>query len=307
MEICLAAFANHYPLTLSPDHIWIVIAYGAAKHINKNAEALRERFVSFEGKKALIIEKDDAVMGHVPVREWESDVFEEFSKQIRTHIGDSTHQLFAAPFSTTSSAEMTAAAITLMAATKDYFTFEMTTGCGIPSIELEGTLDDWMELRKRAAKLGELLLPDFAEKWLTNLLPVLDEFVSAYKGAVNHAFWQRMVKKYSSGMSGATPVLSGWINNLYPYLANGRINRHMKSWVSTSQHCGPNPKEFPQIVSTVAVKWRYFGSEFPLRFHAGYLGMSQDQSTLALRPYIGWVVSHDKQNKSELEAVNGRE
>ena len=38
---CLTAFARHLPLALNPDHIWAVIAYGFAKHVDKNAEVTR--------------------------------------------------------------------------------------------------------------------------------------------------------------------------------------------------------------------------------------------------------------------------
>jgi hypothetical protein len=37
------AFSQHYPLTISPDAIWLVIAQGFSHHIAENAEALRHR------------------------------------------------------------------------------------------------------------------------------------------------------------------------------------------------------------------------------------------------------------------------
>ncbi|KAI0557567.1 hypothetical protein FGB62_288g05 [Gracilaria domingensis] len=299
MQICLFAFASHYPLVLSPQHVWLAIAYGAAKHIDQNAEALRTRFVSFKGKKELEVRNDELRMGNSAVHEWESGVFHAFSHQIRANIGNDLHQLLSAPFSTSSKAEIAAAEITLMAATARYFSFELGILCGIPYVQLEGTLGDWMAVRERAGRLNRVLLCEFADKWLPNLLPVLDEFVSAYMGNVNHAFWQRMVKEYSKEGSGASPVVSGWINNLYPYLEGGRVNQHIKPWQHTSQYCGPNPNKFPKLVSSVAVKWNYFEEEFPLHFHAGYFGMTQDADTRALRPYVGWLVTHDQPHERE--------
>ncbi len=47
------AFTSHRPLTLSPDIIWLTITQGLAIHINENAERLRHRFVSHDGKRCL--------------------------------------------------------------------------------------------------------------------------------------------------------------------------------------------------------------------------------------------------------------
>jgi hypothetical protein len=39
------AYTAHYPLVLSPDHIWICIAQGLARHINEHSETLRSRLL----------------------------------------------------------------------------------------------------------------------------------------------------------------------------------------------------------------------------------------------------------------------
>lgn len=64
--IALSAFANHYPLSLRPDDVWLAIAYGFAKHVDSNAEALRSKVVSFDGQKNIVYRNDDLVMGNVP-------------------------------------------------------------------------------------------------------------------------------------------------------------------------------------------------------------------------------------------------
>jgi len=56
LATCLTAFARHLPLALNPDHIWALIAYGFAKHVDENAEALRKNFVQHEGKKRLLVQ-----------------------------------------------------------------------------------------------------------------------------------------------------------------------------------------------------------------------------------------------------------
>jgi hypothetical protein len=44
------AFADHRPLVLSPDAVWLTIAQGVAHHVRLHAEALRSRLVRHEGK-----------------------------------------------------------------------------------------------------------------------------------------------------------------------------------------------------------------------------------------------------------------
>eukprot|EP01083_Nonionella_stella_P237531 833183_1 len=53
-----ACFMNHFPLQLRADDIWIIIAQGIASHIVQNAEKLRDKFVSFDGKKEILVIDD---------------------------------------------------------------------------------------------------------------------------------------------------------------------------------------------------------------------------------------------------------
>ncbi|QDF01990.1 DUF4419 domain-containing protein [Myxococcus xanthus] len=51
------AFAEHRPLVLSPDAIWLTMAQGVAQHIRLNGESLRDRLVRHEGRKKLTVER----------------------------------------------------------------------------------------------------------------------------------------------------------------------------------------------------------------------------------------------------------
>jgi len=296
---CLTAFARHLPLALNPDHIWAVIAYGFAKHVDKNAEALRKNFVQHEGKKRLLVEVDHFTMSGgvegagTPAESWETDVFPSFSKQIREHIGAPVHDAIAGAFSTTDSVSQAAHEIVLMSAMKHYFSYGMCTMCGIPNISLLGARDDWVAIRARAEHLGSLMMPDFASRWLGVLLPVLDEFIAAYDGKVGHGFWQSMVKlRNTGGGSGSYSFISGWIQLLYPYLASGQENQLMRPW-QEMYFSGPELSDFPAISSSAPVDWEYFGTAHNLHFHAGFAGVVQDPADGAVSPVLGWHVTHD--------------
>src|ERR1035437_6900747 len=50
------AYADHRPISISPDMIWLLICQGFSNHVNSNIEELRNKFVKFDGKKKLIVQ-----------------------------------------------------------------------------------------------------------------------------------------------------------------------------------------------------------------------------------------------------------
>jgi hypothetical protein len=297
---CLTAFAQHLPLELSSDHFWTLITFAFAKHVDKHSEELRSKFVAHEGKKKLEVRTPDWFrMSNffdpdtgASDKEWETFVFPEFSKQIKNHIGNDAHSLLTGSFSTSTAASTAASEITLMAAMKNYFSYKMSTLCGIPNITLTGTEEDWVALRNRTEALGKLMKEDFASYWMPLVLPILDEFVESYRGNVNHGFWQSMVKLRNNGMSsGHKEFISGWIQIFFPYLASGELNNKLHPWQDMYFH-GPEPEDFPSIISSAPVTWDYHNKEFELYFHAGFTGVSQRSDDGMLIPEIGWYVSH---------------
>ena len=169
----------------------------------------------------------------------------------------------------------------------------MSTKCGIPWIELQGTEQDWIDLRARATKICSLMVSEFGTQWNDALAPILTQFIEAYRGNVDHMFWQSMVKRIKGYGSGASDSISGWINVFYPYLTEGSNTYSMKQWKDIDQMKGPDPYDFPRIISSAPVVWDYNGLSVNLHFHAGMMGTIQDPETLALRPRIGWAVTHD--------------
>ena len=284
------AFANHYPLSISPDHVWMCIAQGLSTHVNANAEKLRKMFVEHEGKATLIVRKDDFIKGN-PNNPW-PDVFDEFSEQIRQHVGAETHDLLTPEFTTTGPNEKAAAQVVLMGTLKNYFAFEFHSLCGIPEITLEGTLDDWKKLRDKAIGLAKYDL----DWWIKPLKPILDQFVNAASGKVDVNFWRDMYKRNDN--SGG-PYITGWIITLFPYLNMGETrNPYLENWNKEMMFGGVTTTSFPRGVVYTPFKWLYLESEFPMHFYAGFMSVTQDQRTLALRPEIGWAIANDQQEKS---------
>ncbi|WP_437298561.1 DUF4419 domain-containing protein [Sorangium sp. So ce426] len=274
-----AAFDHHYPLVLSPDDIWLCIAQGFGVHVNLHAEELRRRFVRHEGQKTLSIQRPAFVKGS-PDNDWPG-CFAEFSDYIAEHVGKA-RDLVVASFSTTGPVERAASEVVLMSAMQRYFRYEVVTWCGIPEITLLGTPEDWRAIRRRAEVLAEYGLTT----WMRGLLPVVDEFVAvASGGAVNRGFWASFYKHRST--SGDSSV-TGWINALFPYLEHEGIprwNPGVASWGTKSQ-----VGAFPKGLSLAPFTWQYLGKPIPMELLGGFIGISQDPQTWAVRPAIGWAV-----------------
>lgn len=305
----LTAFARHLPLTLGADEVWALISFAFAKHVDKHAEELRHRFVSHEGKKRLLVEVDrdfvptgNPETGKSP-EVWEELVFPNFSSQIRKYIGLETHEVIAGRFSTTTKVAQAVHEVTLMSAMKNYFSYGMATFCGISKVTLLGSEADWTELRVRAEALGSKMTKEFRDMWLPKLIPVLDQFVAAYQGDVHHGFWQSMVKMrhktaHGSGES-SKDYITGWLQIFYPYLKSGSLNSRMQSW----EHCywsGPETDDIPAILSSAPVDW----DGLEMHFHAGITGFTQDLSDGALRPVVGWRVTHDPEKDPVIRIAN---
>lgn len=289
IEAVHTAFAEHYPLVLSPDDVWLCLAQGLALHVEANAEALRSRFVRHQGTLTLMVVRDHFVLGS-PDNDWQG-CFAEWSDAIAAHIG-TKRDLVVASFSTTGPIERAASEVVLMSAMKSYFSLLLVTRCGIPTVTLTGTPDDWRAIRRRAEVFAEL---DLAE-WVRALLPVLDQFVAAASGHVDRAFWQSIYKR--EDQSGG-PYVTGWINVLFPYLDGGdstegpiRRNEHALHWSRDrrSQVTGTTMGAFPRGLSQVPVTWQYLATTIPITFSGGFVGISQDAQTLAVRPVIGWSI-----------------
>jgi len=294
------AFYRHHPLVLTPDAVWFSLAQGFAHHVALNAEALRGRFVRHQGKEKLVVERPDFFLGQP--NPW-PELFAAFSDQIAAHIGR-LRDLVVADFSTTGPLERAASEVLLMDAFQPYFEYEVAGGCGIPSVTLAGTAEDWKNVRVRAAMLSEFGL----EHWTRALLPVLDEIVRSAEGKVDTGFWQSFFRYQSRSGPGE---LTGWIVVLFPYLADytGKLkaNPYLDHWERALRAAekrgddwqftpdGPDLGEIPSSLASAPVKFVDVrdGSEHPLRFVAGLFGVTQEPSTGALAPEFGWGIVHD--------------
>jgi len=279
------AFAQHRPMVISPDMIWLMIVQGATMHIQQNKEVLRDKIVAFQGKRSLNIIENSFRKGSLK-NDW-SNAFAQFSDSIKKQVSDSVYGLFVTSFSTTTPKEKSAFEIALMDGVDDYFDYEMETFCGIPQITLEGTTEDWRWIEKNLIRLESIGMTD----WCNALKPIINEFVKASEGKIDRMFWQS-IYKWNNESGG--PTITGWILKFFPYIILDHKllpNRFMKDELYA--YGGLRTNNFPSGLSKADVVWTYFGEKIDMEFYAGFMGVSQNSGTKGLRPEIGWAVRND--------------
>ena len=288
------AYAEHRPLVLSPDMVWLLVSQGFARYVNAHAEQLRDQIVSHTGKMTLVVQSDKELLSDDA--DWPK-MMADFTAQINDATKDDIAKTITADFTTTGVTERITSQITLMETMKNYFDYVVHyLACGIPSITLTGTPQDWQKVLEKTQQLGKYGVG----KWIKELRPILKEFVKASEGMADQAFWQSMVKKgrvdkLAGGgcVSGKPTKLDGWILKFFPD-ENGQT-------LDKVPHTHKMPAE------RVYVDFRYkvispadgtVLNDVPMQLVAGFIGTDVDTLTHALTPKMGWVVRQMEGNDS---------
>jgi hypothetical protein len=272
------AFSEHRHMILDPDSVWLTIEHGLANHIKQNAEKLRSKFVDFNGKTLIELQRDEFVRGKV--NDWEG-CFDEFSEKIGEFIG-AKRDLIVSKFSTTGLLQRVSSEIVLMDAMSKYFDYGVSTLCHIPMITIEGTVEDWENIRDRVNSFDEFEL----SWWTDHLKPVLDQLVLSSKGEIDIGFWKSW---YKEGGGSGGPFITGHINALFPYVGKeSKRNEYMgKTYYRFG--FGNTLASFTKSISQVPFVWSYYGTKYPMEFAGGIVGLTQNDKG-AIRCAFGWSV-----------------
>lgn len=299
--VCLA-YAHHRPIVLTPDAMWILICHGFSQYVNHDRDKFRDYLVSHQGKETLLIRTTPGTTSEQKV--------EKFASLIGKETKGDLAEVMTCNFSTTGMVERMVSQIVMMDAVKPYFDYlEFLMGCGIPSVTLEGTPDDWKLLREKTRKLGEFGVSE----WTDRLDPILEQFVAASQGNPDAEFWWNMAIKGrprnfhllevgGCGLPAGEPTkFDGWFLEFIPFDAN---------W-SRPQKIAYNHDLIPLMTSVPVIQYVDDGTGNclginALELRAGIVGLSQDNETKALRPEVGWLVRNDSSIEFDEEDVRGK-
>ena len=296
-QMLLKAWCQHRPVVLSPDAIWLIICQQVSHCINQNPEDFRALLVNHKDKMTLQVKSEkDLLSGEA---DWPA-LIADFTSQIEKYTNNDIATTLVADFSTTGVDERVASEVTLMDAVKPYFKYEVIYAvCGIPSITLTGTPDDWRKVLEKTRALEA-----FGFGWWTSELePILEEFVKAAEGNPDYWFWKDIVKKSRpQTIQGPTcgkqskpqTKFDGWFLKLFPFDNEGRTPAR----VTITQNMLPETVVVPFNYKVVDGAGNAL-SETPMELVAGIVGVQEDAETLTLTPKIGWFVRSVKNEESK--------
>lgn len=287
------AFSKHYPLVLSPDAVWLTIAQGIVKY----------RLVKPDGEQKNCSPVIEHVFG--PETRWE-DVVGATAKLLVQMEGDLA-KTYLCDFSTSGPREVAASGICLMDAYKAKYKYTPRCVCGIPYVELKGTVEDWKSVKAKA----ETLIKD--DEWKAKLMPILDQFINSADGRHDEAFWKDIYKIENSY---AVELANGWATHFFPFLGKNKwhtqITTDDETFVKNPMIYGfseeyPKPHkmgkveqtidgvyagDFPISLSTATIQMpsAETAKTVPVEVVGGLVGIKQHDESKALEAVAGWAV-----------------
>ena len=295
----IAAYKNHYPITISPDMIWILIMQGFSRFMEKYENLVRERFVNFTGKKDLKLERLQYSPYNASKEVWDG-IIKEFVEKIGNNVGKEVVDNLECDFSTTSAVAKVTSQVCIMSAMKQYFTYRvLMAGCGISSITLEGSIKDWEKIKSKL----EFLSTKALKWWTKHLIPIIDNIITTKKyystyGQLNQElidFWKGMIRLKGKGDLYDPHMINGWIVKFIPNL-RGEKPTIYEELLETNV---PD-----QIISCpMEITWLSMQGkrvDFSCSLFSGFYGMVQDKKTFNVKPVIGYAIVVESQQESNI-------
>lgn len=292
-------YDKHRPLILTPDAIWLTICQGVSLHVNQHFDSLQGVLFN-ENKPDEIIARNDSLANDAD--QW-ANLVNDISDQTIAYTNADIHDFFVPEYSTTNSATKMVYQINLLETYEKAFTYVGESGCGIPSIKLEGYKKDWVAIYNQLDQLDVFGLSN----WKDNLKPIIKEFIATYDGEINTAFWKDIYKN-ATEYNGF--YISGWIIKFFPYIKVKDSYDYETDFVDNMGYRAgisydPNPymnkddylmstlstNNFPAGVSEIELEWRDYmtGNTSEMLIKGGYFGMEQFEDK-SLKPFISWAV-----------------
>ena len=293
------AYKNHYPITVTPDMIWILILQGFSRFMEKYENLVRERFVNFTGKKDLKVERLDYSPQSATKEVWDG-IMKEFVEKIGKNVGQETIDNLECNFSTTTQVAQVTSQVSIMSAMKQYFTYKvLMAGCGISSITLEGSLQDWEKIKSKL----EFLSTKALKWWTKHLIPIIDNIIATKKyynskGKLSKElieFWKGMIRLKGKGDMYDPHMVNGWIVKFIPNLSNEKPEVYEEIYeTNVPDQIISCPMELTWL-SLTGKKIDYSCSLF-----SGFYGMVQDKETFNVRPVIGYAIVVENKTESDI-------
>lgn len=279
------SYDNHLPFRFGPDDIWLIFMSQLAVLINKDPEKYRKSFVDHEGKENITIRNDSLKLDdtHDPINSenWAS-VFPLFEDGMNEKMNENVVKNMGSKFSTTTQTSYISSRIVIMDALQSYFSYTVTTFCGIPEVRINGTVDDWEIIKSSIEYLCKNAI--FEEDWISGYHKFINEVIKVLQDNGDGDYWNRLYHyKPAGGGSGSTPTISGYVNDLFPLDKDGEKGDKYGEHRSTGY--------FPGICGSAPFVWNYFGTIYDCLFEAGLKDAFVDtENGFEISPKSTWKI-----------------
>lgn len=289
-DVIHLCFSRHNCLVLTPEAIWLAITQGFGIHIlgnDKYRHHVAPRPDDLDPGRIQF--QHDSLISGADKNDWNS-ALPMLSDQVRRTMRPDLHEILTADFTGTTMEGRLCSQIVLRDVVPQSYGYGVATNCGIPSVTLEGPQDDWARLLDKTKRLQNWATVHKLdlEWWFRHLVPVVTSVAKARRGSPDPKFWCSLYKRDEKSGS---PFITGWINVLYPYLDVGSRTYRRNPLVNWRRggHGNP-PNVYPKGLSVMSYDWNSRGDKCEMNLLAGFVGVSQNPRTKALKPEIGWYL-----------------
>ena len=283
------AYGSHYPITVTPDMILLLFLQGYSRFMEKNSEKLRHIYVNFEGKKTLTVKREGITPETAKPEDWQG-IVDEFTQKIKGEIGENIISNLESNFTTTNPITLATSQMSIMSAMKNYFVYKaIMCVCGISSITLEGSLEDWQKIKQKFEFFSK---EEFGlNSWIKHLIPIIDKIIETkiyynQNKEINNEirnFWKDMIRVKREGCY-RPDVIDGWIIKFIPNLSEGEPKVYDKL----------KDNDIPDQILSCPLKLIFSNGiktiEYDCSLASGFYGMLQDKITSNVKPVIGYAI-----------------
>ena len=287
------AHMKHYPIRIKPDDIWLLIVQAFSHHVNANSEELRDYFVNFEGKKTLKVK----YYGIYYKENITKKILEDFSNQINNqmidYLGKEILENLTPNFTTTDNNSIIIGKLSIMGTFRSYFNYEMRLCiCGIPYVILEGNVEDYIKIKKKAENLSKYKF----EWYINRIIPHIEKMIEAKKGNIDNNYFKNFVQnseiteKRLDGCLGdiykvTVEYITGWILDFFAYDNNGK--RFSDKSLEDSKLSNLASQIITVPFTIIEEKTQ---KEYNMKYKVGFFGCDQNEKNEVF-PVQGWIVS----------------
>lgn len=214
VNAALAAYNHHCPLVLTPDDLMLPLIQAVSVHVAQHPDVFRDLFTESLDKAELIVETPL----HPTSIEFVETCLDMFRVKLREHMpAGSTADLLTPKFTTTSPVHTNAYELALMDAAQSYYDFGVVTMCGIASVTLEGTDEDWVRWAEHATALLDkffLRVGAAHPAWVAKMNRVIAKIIDP---ATPPEWWTAILFELRETSGRVMDTYRGWLTNFFPY------------------------------------------------------------------------------------------